>query len=376
MTDIAYACRFDPRDVRAWSGTPFHMVHALDNASGGEVRRIGPLRERLRVACAAPALVARVRRRAHLLDREPLLLRSWGRQVSAAARAAGVGTVVSPSSLPVAHLAPGPRLAVWTDATFAGLLDFYPSFTGLTRRQLRAGHDTERRMLDRADLVAYSSEWARRSAIEDYGADPDRVHVVEFGANLQDLPSTEEAEEVIASRAEEPLRLLLLGVGWFGKGAHVAVEVAEQLVARGIATELDIVGCLPPDGTSLPSFVHVHGFQSKQEPAGRARLDQLLRRAHVSILPTSFDCTPISFVEAFAYGVPCIAPDIGGIDAVIEDGRSGLLVPAGSDASAYVDALVDAGLASLARGARAEFDRRFQWNRSAARVLELLDQLA
>jgi len=35
-----------------------------------------------------------------------------------------------------------------------------------------------------ASKVAYSSEWAAKNAIEHYGADEEKIHVVEFGANI------------------------------------------------------------------------------------------------------------------------------------------------------------------------------------------------
>lgn len=35
-----------------------------------------------------------------------------------------------------------------------------------------------------ASKVVYSSEWAAKSAIEHYGVDEEKIHVVEFGANI------------------------------------------------------------------------------------------------------------------------------------------------------------------------------------------------
>jgi hypothetical protein len=35
-----------------------------------------------------------------------------------------------------------------------------------------------------ASKVVYSSEWAAKNAIEHYGADEEKIHVVEFRANI------------------------------------------------------------------------------------------------------------------------------------------------------------------------------------------------
>ncbi len=50
------------------------------------------------------------------------------------------------------------------------------------------------------------------------------------------------------------------------------------------------------------------------------------------------DNMPVSVVEAAAYGVPVVATAVGGVPTLLEDGRTGLLVP-DSDAGAMADAV-------------------------------------
>ena len=56
-----------------------------------------------------------------------------------------------------------------------------------------------------------------------------------------------------------------------------------------------------------------------------------LLRANVFVLSSYIENSPNSLAEAMLMGMPCIASSVGGIPDMIEDGRSGLLVPA-SDA--------------------------------------------
>ena len=55
------------------------------------------------------------------------------------------------------------------------------------------------------------------------------------------------------------------------------------------------------------------------------------------LMPTRADCTPISFCEASSYGLPVISTDTGGVSAVIESGKTGILLPADADAAKYAD---------------------------------------
>jgi glycosyltransferase involved in cell wall biosynthesis len=71
---------------------------------------------------------------------------------------------------------------------------------------------------------------------------------------------------------------------------------------------------------------------------------ELLREARALILPAEwFEPAPRSIVEAFAAGVPVIATRRGGIPESVEDGRSGVLFPAGDVASLRraVESLMD-----------------------------------
>ena len=55
-------------------------------------------------------------------------------------------------------------------------------------------------------------------------------------------------------------------------------------------------------------------------------------------LPSRFEGLPFSLLESMAAGVPPVASDIPGVSEVVEDGRSGLLVPS-QDPAALADAL-------------------------------------
>lgn len=71
-----------------------------------------------------------------------------------------------------------------SDATFNIMVDYY--LMGLSANAVKQGNKVEQRAMDRSKAIIVSSQWAADSAIHDYHQSPSKVHVVEFGANIDD----------------------------------------------------------------------------------------------------------------------------------------------------------------------------------------------
>lgn len=59
----------------------------------------------------------------------------------------------------------------------------------------------------------------------------------------------------------------------------------------------------------------------------RDDVGDVLAAAEAFVLPSHHEGLPVSILEAMAAGVPCVATDVGGTRHVVQDGRTGLLVP-------------------------------------------------
>jgi glycosyltransferase involved in cell wall biosynthesis len=88
---------------------------------------------------------------------------------------------------------------------------------------------------------------------------------------------------------------------------------------------------------------------------------------------------PITILEAMARGLPVIAPQVGGIGEIIEDGVEGFLVP-NRDPKAFAEKcllLQDAELRHrMGQAARAKVERGFSTNHMAREYYQLYRELA
>lgn len=374
---LAFVTVEDARSRRSWSGTTYHMAQALSR-EGVALEYIGPL-ETSRLL-RARALFQRRFGHAYLVDRDPRVLRSYARQVESRLAGLDADAILSPGTIAIAYLDTDRPIVTWTDATFAVMVDYYSSFSGLSRESIRAGHAMERQALARVDAAFYSSSWAAQSAVEDYAADPKKVHVVPFGANLEVEPSQSEVATLVEKRPRHECRLLFIGVDWFRKGGDLALAVASRLVESGIPTKLTVVGCQAPQrpGSHL---VEGLGFLDKSTPSGEATITRLLGESHFLCLPSRADCTPVVFCEASAHGLPSVSVRTGGIESVLKHGANGYLfdqdgfVEDAAESIAHCMADFDGLYVPLANASYEEYRSRLNWATSAKAVVELLSRL-
>ena len=373
---IAYVTTYDPKDVNKWSGTGRYAADALERA-GLEIQYIGPLefQEPLEVKIRRLAHT-RLLRQSYDPERHPAVAKNYARQIDQKLMQAQAECVLSLSSIPIAYCQAAQPIAFWTDATFAGLTALYPGYGNDSKETIRNGNALEQAALDRCALAIYTSDWAAQTALAHYNVDPRKLRVVPFGPNRPEGRNADEVEQSIQQRSAPPCRLLFLGVDWERKGGPLALEVAQNLVQRGLPTELHIAGCDPPLG-SVPSHIVRHGFIDKKNPAGAAKIDALLSAAHFLLVPSRAECFGLVFLEASSVGTPSLAANVGGVSTAVRDGRNGQLFSLTAPASEYADYIMDLmadveKYRRLARSSYAEYSENLTWKRAATEVRNLL----
>jgi glycosyltransferase involved in cell wall biosynthesis len=163
------------------------------------------------------------------------------------------------------------------------------------------------------------------------------------------------------------------------KNLGAVVEAAASLAGRFDLT-LTFVG----DGPARPSLeaaARRRGVASEFVPVvEHRRVPAYLADADAFVLPSFTEGHSKALLEAMSAGVPCVASNVGGNRAIIEQGATGLLFDVG-DPGALADALArvlgdPAGARALAERARASIVERYDLVRLVAEEIELLKRLA
>ena len=372
---IAYVTTFDASDVHQWSGLGKHIFKCLES-QGVDLVPVGSFKE-----YSDPWILHKriyynkiVRRGVFFSNRDTTVLKALGKAVAGRLRDLEIDAVFSPGTLPLSYLDIDKPIFFWTDATFTGLADFYSDLKNASRETMESGKKAEQGALSRCRAAIYSSQWAADTALENYQVAASKVHVVPFGANIE-VDRNEDDIEKLVDQKHLPCRLLFFGVDWERKGGKYAVALAEALNRRGIATELIVLGCVPPE--PMPDFVKVVGFVSKSTPEGRREIDRYLQEAHFLVLPSLADCAPVVVTEVNSFGMPALTSDVAGFKTLVRQGINGYVFSLPD----YVEAAAErvAGLMGnlspfreMALTSFREYQNRLNWKTAGKQVLEIL----
>ncbi|HYZ16831.1 MAG TPA: glycosyltransferase family 4 protein [Candidatus Acidoferrum sp.] len=204
-----------------------------------------------------------------------------------------------------------------------------------------------------AAAVVTFSHWAARSVITQHGVDPSRVHVIPPGVERRLFAGLDAARERTG-----PLRMLFVGGEFNRKGGPLLVRT----FLRGFGERDDVELHIVSGQAQVPKHprIVVHRDVAPYSPAWH----DLYAAADLFVLPTLRDASPHVVVEAMAAGLPVVATPVGSIVEMVDDGRTGILVAPGDEASlarALVTLLDDVAL------------RRRFGSAGAARVVESFD---
>jgi glycosyltransferase involved in cell wall biosynthesis len=123
---------------------------------------------------------------------------------------------------------------------------------------------------------------------------------------------------------------------------------------------------------------------SKSNTQQAERLRQIYAQAHLFFVPSRAEAYGIVYCEAAALGLPVLARATGGVETIVQNGKTGVLLPPTAPISDYRDTILSllrpnqpataiTPYTEMRQYARQRYEQVLNWDIFAQRVKNLLD---
>ncbi len=228
-----------------------------------------------------------------------------------------------------------------------------------------------------SDAICVSCTEEERQFVSLYGEPPGSLEIVAPGVEHAFFaPGDKRGARKALELGDSPV-LLFVGRIQPLKGVDVAVEALAAL-GRPDATLIVVGGASGADGEhemrhvrDLAETLGVADQIRFVEPQAHHILSTYYRAADVVVVPSRSESFGLVALEAAACGTPVVASAVGGLLTIVDDGRTGFLVPDrlpdifARDIARVLD---DPALAARLSVAAAEKARNYTWSFAAARL--------
>jgi D-inositol-3-phosphate glycosyltransferase len=253
----------------------------------------------------------------------------------------------------------------------------------------------ERQAVRESAALVAASEIELAELRDLYGADPAKVHIIPCGVDptlFRPMRQADARERLGRDQCER----IVLFVGRIEqiKGIDVLLRAFGLLFFRRPDLRRDVCllvvgGALDPQDDASESdkihelrrLVHEHRMEANVNFVGSLDQETLAlyyAAADLCAVPSLTESFGLVALEAMACGTPVVGTRVGGLQTIIEDGESGLLVPAGDYqalAEAIANVLTDHRLRThLAHGARDRAEH-FTWQNVGEKISALYDSV-
>jgi D-inositol-3-phosphate glycosyltransferase len=247
----------------------------------------------------------------------------------------------------------------------------------------------EEQVVEAADMLIANTDLEAKQLINLYDADPGRVEVVHPGVDLTvfrpfdkararaDLGLPADAHVLLFAGRLQPLKapdVLLRAVAeLLRESPELRSRVVVPIVGGPSGSGLEH----PESLAQLTTELGLDDVVRFVPPVAQQDLARWCAAATLVAVPSYNESFGLVAAEAQATGTPVVAAAVGGLTTVVRDGHSGLLVE-GHEARDWAAALrrviVDDDLRIRLEGGALEQARRFAWEKTAARSLDVYER--
>ncbi len=359
---VGFLTATNPLDRRESSGVHFKMFHALKEEFE-EVLILGPVtmnRFILNTLKVVGFLHLRFFGKKHNSWQNILLAKFYARQFQKKLKKLKIDVIYAPkASTEIAYLKTEIPIIYATDTTFDQINNYYHHYSGFSKLAEWESNLIEQRAIQNAKHLVFPSTWAANHVVKFYKTNSAQISIVKHGANIIEIPNKSKLDRIY----DGVINVLFLGKEWERKGGDIAFDAFENLINQGYQISFTVCGCIPP--VKHPKM-KVISFLNKNNEIEKKIFDDLLLSSHLMFMPTRAEAMGIAFCEAFAYGLPVISTNTGGVSAVVDNGINGYLLPIEATSKDYVIKIKQLfenkeKIKKMAKNAREKFEQELNW---------------
>jgi len=199
----------------------------------------------------------------------------------------------------------------------------------------RRGHFLANRLLlGKHDRLVAVGQSVRKALIDNEGFPPGRVEVVYNGIDEDRFSAAvPDRDEVRREMGVGQGDLVIVQVARLDpiKDHVTAIRAIARVANRRSDIQLVLVGD-GPESEAIEALIRELGVEGQIRCLGRRDdIARLLGAADFMLLTSHSEGIPLTLIEGMAAGLPVVATRVGGVPEVVEEGRTGLLAPAGDE---------------------------------------------
>jgi glycosyltransferase involved in cell wall biosynthesis len=203
---------------------------------------------------------------------------------------------------------------------------------------LRLSRILQRSVLRRASFLISPSQAHAQEIKQELGSKGLLIGTIPNSIDLTQIqpgvvPSTDQSTLLFVGRLDR------------SKGVPVLLAAARLVIKEHPSARFVLAGASHPTlpQAEIDALIRDYDLESHVNQTGHLSSEELARQyreASVCVVPSYYETFGLAALEAMAYGKPVIATQAGGLAEVVEDGKTGLLVPP-DDADALARAMIE-----------------------------------
>ncbi len=236
--------------------------------------------------------------------------------------------------------------------------------------------DIERLLVEQSDGIICCSNYMLDHIQHVLGAVKTKVRVIPNGVESSRFNGGRQPQLILAGIPEDRKIILYVGRIVREKGIFTLLDALEKLRKQGKDVSLVFVG-EGPLKEDLAKEVLRRKLNDRVTLAGfvdEKKLVSLYNSSDVFVLPSHYEPFGMVVLEAMASRIPVVVSDVGGLSEIVEDGVTGVKVPAYNPsalAEGILRVLEDRELSEqLKENAYRAVQERYRWDMIAEKTIE------